>query len=137
MPTLWVTHDAADRFTVCVRNHELAVDQPIAEGGDDTGLTPVEMFVAGLAACVGHYARRYLRRHELPEDPLTVSAHWTMASNPARIGSMRFDLAIPDGVPADRRHAVLAVAKHCTLHNTLHLPPAIDIGLAELTTPAA
>jgi len=137
MPSLCVTHDEADRFTVCVRNHELAVDQPIGDGGDDTGLSPVEMFVASLAACVGHYARRYLHRHQLPEDPLTVSAHWTMADKPPRIGSMRFDLGISDEIPPERRRAVLAVASHCTLHNTFVAPPDIDIGLAELDNPAA
>lgn len=132
MPTLWVTHDEADRFTVCVRDHQLAVDQPITEGGSDSGLSPVEMFVASVAACVGHYARRYLHRHQLPEDPLAVTARWVMADNPARISSMQFDLTIPDGVPVDRRRALLAVANHCTLHNTLNVGPDISIDLAEL-----
>ena len=137
MPTLCVTHDDADRFTICVRDHRLAIDQPITEGGGDEGLSPVEMFVASIAACVGHYARRYLHRHHLPEDPLAVSAHWAMADNPARIGSMRFDLTVPDEVPADRRRAVLAIANHCTLHNTLNAQPHISIDLADVTTPAA
>jgi len=29
----------------------------------------------------------------------------------------------------DRRDAFLAVASHCTVHNTLHEPPAVDIVL--------
>jgi putative redox protein len=137
MPTLWVTHDEDDRFTVSVRNHELAVDQPSADGGHDAGLSPVEMFVAGIAACVGHYARRYLHLHGLTEDPLAVSAHWTLAEHPARIGSMHFDLTLPADVSAERRNAAIAVAYHCTLHNTLNQPPDISIGVADVTTPAA
>lgn len=137
MPTLCVTHDDADRFTISVRDHRLAVDQPITEGGGDMGLSPVEMFVASIAACIGHYARRYLHRHHLPEDPLAVSAHWTTADSPARIGSMRFDLTLPDGLPADRLRGALAMAHHCTLHNTLHAAPDVTIELANVTTPAA
>lgn len=137
MPALCVTHDEADRFTVCVRNHRLAVDQPITEGGGDMGLSPVEMFVASIATCVGHYARRYLHRHGLPEDPLAVAAHWTMAANPVRIGSLRLDLNLPDELPPVRRRAVLAVARHCTLHNTLNSPPDVTIEFADFTMPAA
>ena len=43
---------------VSVRGHELATDQPVADGGDDTAPTPTEMFVGALAACVGYYAGR-------------------------------------------------------------------------------
>lgn len=137
MPMLWVTHDEADRFTACVRDHELAIDQPIADGGDDTGLSPVEMFVTSLAACVAHYARRYLRLHHLAEDPLAVSARWTIANNPPRITAVQLDITIPDDVPAERRPALLAVAKRCTLHNTLRAVLDIDISLADVSSPAA
>jgi hypothetical protein len=38
-------------------------------------------------------------------------------------------------LPAERRDALLAVAVHCTVHNTLTGPPTIDIALAN--TPSA
>ena len=137
MPSLCVTHEEDDRFTVSVREHQLAVDQPLAAGGSDQGLSPVEMFVASIAACIGHYARRYLHRHGLAEDPLAVSAHWTVAEKPARIASMRFHLSIAEEIPPDRRRAVLAMANRCTLHNTLAMAPEISIDLAGVDNPAA
>src|SRR5439155_5370170 len=74
MAHLDVWHATGDRFLIDVRGHDLLVDQPIDAGGGDVGPTPTELFVASLAACIGFYAGRFLRRHELPVEGLRVSA---------------------------------------------------------------
>jgi len=125
-----VTHLDADRFRVDVRGHTLTVDQPVDAGGEDTAPTPTELFVAGLATCVAFYAGRYLTRHGLPTDGLAITTSYTMASRPARVGAVRLELAVPVGVPADRQDALLAVASHCTVHNTLTTAPDVTIMLS-------
>ncbi len=44
---------------------------------------------------------------------------------------MTITLTLPAGVPADKREALLAVASHCTVHNTLTHPPEVLIQLAD------
>lgn len=124
-----VTHETGDRFVMSVRRHEVSVDQPRGLGGEDTAPTPTELFVASLASCVAFYARRYLARHDLPDEGLQVRAAFTLAKNPARVGSVRVELRLPDGVPPERSQALLAVASHCTVHNSLAEPPEIRIEL--------
>jgi uncharacterized OsmC-like protein len=131
MNEILVSHDGGDRFTVDIRGHRLTVDQPIEDGGLDTAPTPTELFVAGLAACVAHYARRYLARHDLPTEGLAVETRFSMATRPARVDRIDVCLHLPDGVPDERRAALLAVASHCTVHNTLENAPHVVIGLAE------
>lgn len=130
MASLQVTHVAGDQFSVAVRGHVIVVDQPVGDGGTDSAPTPVELLVASLASCVGHYAHRYLQRHGLPTEALGVSAEWELATSPNRVGAVRLELAIPPGVPADRRAALLAVASHCTVHNTLTSTPDITVTAA-------
>lgn len=130
MPALTVTHEKADRFRIAVRGHVLYVDQPVDDGGDDTAPTPTELFVAGFASCVAFYARRYLQRHGLAEEGLSVSADADMGSKPARVASMRVTVTLPDGVPEEKRQALLAVASHCTVHNTLTHAPDVVVELA-------
>jgi uncharacterized OsmC-like protein len=127
---LRVTHVAGDRFAIGVRDHVITVDQPLTDGGDDTAPTPTELFVAGLASCVAFYARRYLARHDLPTDGLEVTAAYEMGSRPARVTDIRINVVVPDGVPEERHAALLAMASHCTVHNTLADPPSVDIVLA-------
>jgi uncharacterized OsmC-like protein len=130
MGSLTVAHEGNDHFTVAVRGHVVHVDQPVEDHGEDRGPTPVDLFIGGLASCVAHYARRYLRRHELPTQGLLVSAEWETVKGPSRVGWIRLEVTLPDGVPEDRRDALLAVASHCTVHNSIVQAPEISVTLA-------
>jgi uncharacterized OsmC-like protein len=127
MTAVTVQHQGRDRFSIQIRGHEVTVDQPTADGGTDAGPTPTELFVASLAGCVAFYARRYLARHGLPESGLAVTAQYTMATRPARVGAVRIALRLPEGMPAERGDALLAVAAHCTVHNSLATPPEVTV----------
>jgi len=127
--TVFVGHKAGDLFEVTVGGHRLYVDQPFEAGGSGLAPAPTEIFVAGLASCVAYYARRFLVRHGLPEDGLALSAEFELAERPARVGSIKIVLYLPDGVPAERRAGLLAVASHCTVHNSLKQPPEVNIEL--------
>ncbi|MFI1564303.1 OsmC family protein [Streptomyces sp. NPDC020490] len=125
-----VTHVDQDAYAVDIRGHRLLVDQPVAVGGTDTAPTPTELFAASLATCVAFYAGRYLHRHGLPRAGLRVRTEFTMATDrPARVASLRVVVVPPPELPEQRRDALLAVASHCTVHNTLHHTPAVDIEL--------
>jgi uncharacterized OsmC-like protein len=125
-----VEHDEGDRFRIDIRLHTLHVDQPIADGGTDVAPTPTELFVASLTSCVAFYARRYLVRHDLPTTGLVVTATFTMADRPARVGEIKVAVVVPEGVPDERRAALLAVASHCTVHNSLEQSPQVTVELA-------
>lgn len=134
-PPVRITYLAGDEFEVAVRTHRVRVDQPLADGGNDTAPTPTELFVSSLAACVAFYARRYLARHDLPADGLTVEAHYSISPRPARVGTVDLRIEVPEGVPEARKAAFLAVASHCTVHNTLVQPPVVNIELSEAHQP--
>jgi uncharacterized OsmC-like protein len=134
---LRVDHDGADRFRITVRDHILRVDQGVADGGDDSGPTPTELFVAGLASCVAHSVRRFLARHELPVAGLSVTADFGMAAHPARVAEVRLEIHLDAELSPQQQAAMLAVAGHCTVHNTLLQPPSVAIELgAPVTAPA-
>lgn len=128
--TVRVEHKGGDLFEIAIREHLVHVDQPIEDGGSDAAPTPTELFVASLASCVAHYARRFLVRHDLPTEGLSVAATFTMAERPARVGEVTVSVTVPEGVPEARRAALLAVVSHCTVHNSLQQPPEVSIGLA-------
>lgn len=120
---------SGDQFAIAIRDHVMTVDQPEDDGGEDAGPTPTELFVAGLVSCVAFYARRYLRRHDIDATGLTVTATWELALKPARVGRVDLHIAAPDGLPDDRRDALLAVASHCTVHNSITQAPEITVDL--------
>jgi uncharacterized OsmC-like protein len=125
-----VDHKEGDRFEIDIRQHVLSVDQPAADGGEDTAPTPIELFVGSLASCIGFYARRFLARHDLPTEGLSVTADFAVDARPARVSDVSLHIRVPDGVPEERRAGLLAVARHCTIHNSLQQPPQVSIELA-------
>lgn len=70
-------------------------------------------------------------RHDLPTDGLAVEATFDMGAKPARVAGIDLRLIVPEGVPPERLAALLAVASHCTVHNTLTSEPDISISLAD------
>ena len=124
--TINVQHDERDSFSITIRGHDLVVDQPLEDGGRDSGPTPTELFVASIAGCVAHYARRFLDRHGLPDD-VRVTADWVMASKPhARVGDVVLTVHTVD-LPAELAPRFERTVSRCVVHNSLLDPPAITI----------
>jgi putative redox protein len=126
-----VSYLGGESYAVETRGHTLLTDQPAASGGADTAMTPTELLVASLSACVAFYAGRYLARHGLNRNGLHVTAAFATATDrPARVGDIRLTIRVPDDMPPGRDAALLAVASHCTVHNTLRQAPGVTIDLA-------
>jgi putative redox protein len=126
-----VRHVDGDAYAIAVRGHGMLTDQAVADGGKDAAATPTELLVASLASCVAFYTGRYLVRHGLDRAGLAVTAEFAMAAGrPARVGAVRLRITVPGGVPLQRTDALLAVASHCTVHNTLRQQPEVSIELA-------
>jgi len=126
-----VSYLGGESYAVTTRGHALLTDQPTTAGGADSAMTPTELFVASLSSCVAFYAGRYLARHGLDRSGLRVTAAFTTATDrPARVGKVKLTVQVPVGMPPSREAALLAVASHCTIHNTLRQAPDIAIELA-------
>jgi putative redox protein len=115
-----------DRHRIDIRGHAVVVDQPVADGGEDTGPTPTELLVASLASCVAHYARRALRRDGA--DGPRIRCRWAMSdARPWRVAAVEVDVLLPADTPPARVDAVRRAIGHCTVHNTLADPPPVTL----------
>ena len=132
MAAITVRHLGRDAFELEARSHVLTLDQPADIGGDDAGPTPTELFVGSLVACIAFYARRYLARHELAEAGLVVTADYEASTRPSRVTEVAVRIGLPPDFPPDRVDALLAVASHCTVHNSLREPPVVRLVAAAL-----
>jgi len=126
-----VRYEGHDRFEIGIRGHRVTVDQPRDAGGQDSGPTPTELFVASLAACVGFYAERFLRRHDLPAEDLEVRCDYEMSEDrPARVASVQIEVMTPTRLLPSRNEALRRVVEHCTVHNTIRLAPEMRVSVA-------
>lgn len=115
------------RFEAESRGLKVISDQPLENGGQNSGMTPPEFLLSALGTCAGYYALQYLKARNLSTDGLTVKVEANKAQQPARMDQFR--ILIDVAGLADPRHldGVLRAAKNCLIHNTMLHTPSMKI----------
>jgi uncharacterized OsmC-like protein len=131
MARIAVTHLGSESFEIHTRGHTFCTDQP-SPGRVEIGPTPTELFVAGIAACAGYHAERFLRRHGMPHRGVRVECDWALrAVEPSRVSRVSLRVIPPGPVSEDQREELIAAVGRCPAHNSLRQPPDISIELSD------
>ncbi len=120
------------RHSVKVRDHQLTVDEPVDEGGEDAGPTPQELLAASLATCTAITIEMYARRKGWDVGDLEVECDY----QPAERGCpTRFTLVLrfPDTLSDEQAAKLRIVAAKCPIHRTLDGEVMFDERVERLT----
>jgi uncharacterized OsmC-like protein len=132
-----VLHLGDVKFEAIARGHRVICDQPAANGGSDSGMTPPEFLLVSLGTCAGFYAAQYLKTRSLPADGLSIKVTAEKAAQPARLERFHIEVSAPELDP-QHQAGLLRAVKACLIHNTLLHAPAIDVVLnAPVAMPVA
>jgi uncharacterized OsmC-like protein/fermentation-respiration switch protein FrsA (DUF1100 family) len=113
---------------VSVGAHHLLADEPVAVGGEDSGLGPYDFVLAGLGACTSMTMRLYAERKSLPLERVTVTLNHNKihaedcAECETKTGMLdQIDrvIAIEGDLDAEQRQKLLEIADKCPVHRTL------------------
>jgi putative redox protein len=127
---LTVSYQHRTRYDIVSGRHRIVTDQSVEDGGQDEGLSPVELFVGSLASCIGYFVGQFCARHDIPREGLSVNAEWTMAENPHRVGHIDLAIHLPQNLRPELTERLLKVAHGCTVHQSLMVTPTVGIKLA-------
>lgn len=99
---------------------------------DDPALpfSALQMFAVSMGLCTFSILAAYSEQIGADTDDIRIRLTWDYAAQPLRIGSIDMDVHWPQ-LPTSRLEAARRVAGQCTLHNTLHHPPAIHTGVRQ------
>ena len=119
--TLLVTRDRAHkmRHVVSVRQHQIAVDEPAASGGEDLGPDPHELYDSALGACKALTVLWYANRKQIPLEDLSVAVE--RDDSQERQGVYRLSVTLTLGGPLTeaQRQELLNVAGKCPVHKLM------------------
>jgi uncharacterized OsmC-like protein len=127
MESMAITWVNGVQLEVQARTHRLLVDQPADEGGQDQGMTPVELLIASLGSCIGYFAVRFCQRHQLATGGLRVRMTWDYAERPHRVGSMAAHVHLPVALEPALQDRLQQVLEGCTVHKTIEITPKISV----------
>jgi len=122
-----VNHLGSVQFEIKARQHTIACDQPLENGGFDEGMTPPELLLASLGSCAGFYAAAYLKKHGLAEEGTVVQVTADKVKGPARLENFKIAIDLPVELDEKHRRGVEDAVHHCLIHNTLLNPPKIEL----------
>ena len=124
---LSVFHHGGTRYDIVSGRHRIVTDQPVEDGGQDAGVSPVELFVGSVASCVAYFVGRFCQRHAISQAGLRVEADWDMVENPHRVGHIRLSIHMSHPLTPEVTERLLKVAYGCTVHHSLTIAPRIGI----------
>ena len=126
--SITVTHKDSLRFVALTRGHEVVSDQPLGKG-TDRGMTPPELLIASLGACIGVYVVGFAERHNLPHQGLTIELDWERTEDQTCIARVKAEVRLSGEVSEEHRKALHRVAEQCLIHNTLRNGPEVTINI--------
>ena len=125
-----VVHGSAQGFAqeITVGGHRLRADEPVADGGTDTGPGPYDLLLAALGSCTSMTVAMYARRKEWPLESVRVRLRHAKiyaedcANCDTKVGMLdriERDVELVGPLDQDQRARLLEIANKCPVHRTL------------------
>ena len=126
--SITIQHHEDVRFSAHHGDHEVIIDLPESHGGGNRGMSPPQLFIAALGACVGVYVADYCDSHAIFYKGMRLILDWKYKEKPQRIGSVRVRLELPSGPLTDEhQQGIQDSVQQCLLHNTLARKLLFDV----------
>jgi putative redox protein len=101
---------------ITAREHTVRSDEPVTNGGSDTGPEPFELLLASLAACTAITLRMYARRKGWSLDGVRVEAGFDGAQGKRLI---LMSVSCTGELSAEQRARLIQIANACPVHKAL------------------
>ncbi|MBD1367302.1 OsmC family protein [Mucilaginibacter sp. ZT4R22] len=97
-------------------NHTLIADEPIDDGGTDTGMSPYNLLMASLASCTAITLRMYINRKMWIIEEITVDLEMYRTETGIFIESK---LKFKGEVTPEQKKRLITIADACPIHKIL------------------
>ena len=128
-----IRHGKGYSSEAVARFHRVVCDQPLGEGGSDTGMTPPELMLSALGCCAMYYAGEFLRTRRLALDDIDIRISGVKGGNPARLVEIGIEVDAP-GLDTRVRAGLMKAIDACLLHRTLADPPKVTVTMKTSVT---
>jgi ribosomal protein S12 methylthiotransferase accessory factor len=109
------------------RGFTIHSDQPLTSGGDNTALSPFELFLASIGMCTGFYVLAFCQSRSISTDGIKITQTVVRNDRTHMIEKVMIDITLPPDFPEKYKAAVIKTAQSCSVKKFLDSPPEIQI----------
>ena len=119
--TIHVVRDRMHKMkhSVSVRQHSFAIDEPVANGGEDEGFTPHDVYDSALGACKAMTVLWYAQRKQIPIEDIHVTVDRDDSQERQGVYRLRVTLGLTGPLSDAQRQELLNVAGKCPVHKLM------------------
>ena len=119
--TILITRDLSRKMkhTAKVRHHAIALDEPAANGGEDLGVGPHDLYDSALGACKALTVLWYAQRKNIPVEDIQVTVERDDSEERKGVYRLRTTLALTGPLTEAQRQELLTVAGKCPVHKLM------------------
>ena len=107
------------RHRVQIRHHTIVVDEQQANGGEDAGPSPHELYDAALGSCKALTMLWFAKRKNIPVDDIEVTIERDSSQEAKGIYKLTARVSLTGDLSEEQREALLKVAGKCPLHKLM------------------
>ncbi len=107
------------RHRVRIGEHGLDVDEPPANGGEDLGPTPHDLYDSALGACKALTLLWYARRKQIPLHDIGVTVERDDSQERQGVYRLQVTLELGGALDDAQRQELLRVADKCPVHKLM------------------
>jgi len=119
--TIRVSRDATAKMkhNMSIGAHTFAVDEPPANGGEDLGPTPHDLYDSALGACKAMTVLWYANRKQIPVENIEVTVDRDDSEERKGTYRLKVTLALTGALTEAQRQELLNVANKCPVHRLM------------------
>jgi len=119
------------RTVISIRDHVVIADEPVQDGGSDSGPTPMEIMLSTAGACVAVMTKAYAQRKNWPLEGVYVELgmerirredYPAYSGEAAFVHEIRENIRFDGPLSDDQKARLLVIAGKCPVHVLLSNP---------------
>jgi putative redox protein len=107
------------KHTVHVGAHAFDVDEPVANGGEDLGITAHDTYDSALGTCKAMTVLWYANRKQIPLEDIRVTVERDDSQERKGVYKLAVTLQLGGPLTEAQRSELLAVAEKCPVHKLM------------------
>ena len=136
MGTVTISFPGGVAVDATYKGHSIHTDQPMADGGNDSAMSPFDLLFASIATCMGFYALRFCQQRSIPTVGLGLTLEPVRDEDNKRVAIVRVSLDLPAGFPEKYRAAIERAVDHCAVKKHILEPPRFELHVLTSEVPA-